>query len=262
MQIQDEIRLATSEDGIARLTLNRPAKKNAVTHSMWQAIPRLVDDFAKDDRIRVLVVSGKGSDFSAGADIGEFDTLRGDPESARLYEQSNSAAFAAIRNAPFPTLASISGICFGGGCGLAAACDLRISSEDAFFAVPAGRLGLAYPADAMLDLVHALGQQTARYMTYSGARIDAARALSCGFLLEIVGAADLARRSDEIAKAIAAAAPLSVRASKAAIRSVLSGDVADRNEAVRLGDTTFESADYAEGRQAFKERRAPNFSGR
>ncbi len=261
MQIQDEIRLATSEDGVARLTLNRPAKKNAVTHSMWQAIPRLVDEFAKDGRVRVLVISGEGSDFSAGADIGEFDTLRGDPESARIYEQSNSAAFAAVRDAPFPTVASISGICFGGGCGLAAACDLRIASDDAVFAVPAGRLGLAYPADAMADLVHALGQQTARYMTYSGARIDTARALASGFLLEIVASQDLQRRTDEIAGAIAAAAPLSVRASKAAIRSVLTGNADDRAAAISLGDLTFESADYVEGRQAFKERRSPSFTG-
>lgn len=262
MQIQDEIRLETSEDGVARLTLNRPAKKNAVTHSMWQAVPRLVEELAKGDGVRVLVLSGAGSDFSAGADIGEFDTLRGDPESARVYERSNSAAFAAIRDAPFPTLASIAGICFGGGCGLAAACDLRIASDDAVFAVPAGRLGLAYPADAMPDLVHALGQQTARYMTYSGARIDAARALASGFLLEVVALQDLQRRTDDIAGAIAAAAPLSVRASKAAIRSVLTGDAGDRVAAARLGDLTFDSADYAEGRRAFKERRTPHFSGR
>lgn len=261
MQIQDDIRLATSEDGIARLTLNRPAKKNAVTHSMWQAIPRLVDQLVTTGRTRMLVIGGEGPDFSAGADIGEFDTLRGDPQSARLYEQSNSDAFAAIRDAPFPTLASISGICFGGGCGLAAACDLRVASQDAIFAVPAGRLGLAYPADAMADLVNALGQQTARYMTYSGARIDSSRALACGFLLEIVAAEDLQRRTDDIANAIAAAAPLSVRASKAAIRSVLSADPEARAEAVRLGDLTFDSADYAEGRQAFKDRRTPKFSG-
>ena len=262
MEIQDDLRLTVGADGIAELVLARPAKKNAVTQGMWQAIPGILSRLAEDDTTRVLVVTGEGSDFSAGADIGEFDRVRGDAESARAYEASNSAAFAAFRDAPFPTLAAISGICFGGGCGIAAACDLRIASPEAVFAVPAGRLGLAYPADAVTDLVHALGQAQARFMTYTGARIDAGRALEAGFLLEIVANGHLAERAREIAGAIAASAPMSVRASKAAIRAVLTGNGADLDAARRLGDATFDSADYAEGRAAFGERRSPVFTGR
>jgi enoyl-CoA hydratase/carnithine racemase len=257
MKIQDEIRVESGADGVSRIVLARPAKKNAVTLAMWRAIPRIVGELATQDRTRVLVLLGEGADFSAGADIGEFDEVRGDADSARAYERANSEAFAAIRNAPFPTLASISGICFGGGCGLAAACDLRIASSDALFAVPAGRLGLAYPADSVADLVHALGQAQARYMTYTGARIDAAAARESGFLLEMVEPDALAARTGEIAALIAASAPLSVRASKASIRAVLTGAATDLEAARRLGDATFDSADYAEGRAAFKERRAP-----
>ena len=136
---------------------------------------------------------------------------------------------------------------------------MRIASQDARFAVPAARLGLAYPVDAMADIVHALGPQLARHLTFTGASIDAQQALAVGFLLELAEA-PLAR-AGEIAAPIAATAPLSVRASKAAIAAVLSGGEADVDRAIRLGDATFSSADYEEGRAAFKERRTPRFNG-
>src|SRR5690606_11728164 len=159
---------------------------------------------------------------------------------------------AAIRDCPFPTLAVIRGACFGGGFGLAAACDLRLGAPDATFAVPAAKLGLAYPVDAMPDIVAAVGPQMARYLASSGGRLDASAALSAGFLLEIVEDDVLDLRADELAGAIAANAPLSVRASKAAIRAALTRQADDATHAKALGDTTFESADYAEGRTAFR----------
>ncbi|WP_378942601.1 enoyl-CoA hydratase-related protein [Mesorhizobium sp. ANAO-SY3R2] len=254
--------LVTTADGVATIVINRPARKNAVTQAMWIEIAALVDGLSVDPAVRVIVLRGAGHDFSAGADIGEFDTLRGDAESARAYEATNSAAFAALRNAPVPVIAAIRGICFGGGFGLAAACDLRIATADAQFAVPAARLGLAYPQDAMGDIVWAAGEQMARYLTYTAGRIDAQAALSAGFLLEIVDADRFEARIDEIARTIARNAPLSVRASKAAIRAALSHDPAEAEAAQAAGDATFLSDDYAEGRAAFHGRRTPVFKGR
>ena len=143
----------STNDAIARLVLDRPDKKNAVNQAMWEEIARIVETLGRSGGTRVLILSGHGVDFCAGADISEFDTVRKDAATARTYEAANSRAFRALREAPFPVIAAISGICFGGGFGLASACDLRIATPDARFAVPAGRLGLAYPQDAMADIV-------------------------------------------------------------------------------------------------------------
>ena len=162
-----------------------------------------------------------------------------------------------------PVIAAISGICFGGGFGLAAACDLRIATPDAVFAVPAARLGLAYPQDAMVDIVTAAGAQMAKWLTFSAARITAAQALAAGFLLEIEGdRQSLDARATAMAEAIGANAPLSIRASKAAIRAVASKTEADMHLARTLGSATFDSEDYREGRAAFREKRKPVFQGR
>lgn len=248
-------------DGVAKIVIDRPARKNAMTLAMWQEMAQLLRACGEDRDLRAVVLCGAGGDFCAGADIGEFETERGDAASARRYEAANSAAFAAIRDCPVPTIAAISGICFGGGFGIAAACDIRIAADNALFSVPAARLGLAYPVDAMADIVHALGAQAARYLTYSAARLDAPEARKTGFVLEVVAPAQLESRAGELAMAIAANAPLSVRASKAAIRAVLTGSPDDARKATALGDATFESDDYAEGRAAFRDRRPARFRG-
>ena len=250
------------DEGIATVTIDRPARKNAMSQAMWRDVAMLFGRIGGDETVRAVVLTGAGGDFCAGADIGEFDTLRGSAEGARAYEAENSAAFAAIRTCPVPTIAAIRGICFGGGLGLAAACDIRIAAPDALFCVPATRLGLAYPVDAMGDIVHAVGPQMARYMAFSAARLDAAASLRAGFVLEIVADGDVGARAAELATAIARNAPLSVRASKASIRAALTGGAEDAAFAGAIGDATFESADYAEGRAAFREKRAARFTGR
>ncbi len=262
IKFADGFIFAETRDRTGFLTIDRPDRKNAVNRAMWRAIPEAIDWLADADA-RVIVLSGGGdSDFSAGADISEFDTVRKDAETAREYEKSNCAAFAAIRNAHVPVIAAIRGICFGGAFGLAAACDLRIAAHGARFAVPAGRLGLAYPAEAVADIVNALGAQGARHMLMTAAEMDSATALASGFLLEAVAPDELAGTVEALAARIAAAAPLSVRASRAAIAAALSRDPIALDAAARLGDATFESEDYAEGRAAFREKRKPAFRGR
>ncbi|MGQ2909400.1 MAG: enoyl-CoA hydratase/isomerase family protein [Aliihoeflea sp.] len=246
---------------VVSLEIARPEKKNALTEAMWLDLAEVLEALGKDADVRVIVLSGAGGNFCAGADIAEFDTARRGARAA-VYEDANSRAFRAVRDCPLPTIAAVDGICFGGGFGLAAACDLRIASPGALFSVPAARLGLAYPVDAMADIVQALGAQLSRYMTYSAGRLDAATALALGFLLEMSDEPPAIDRALEIARTIADNAPLSVRASKAAIRAVLTGDAGDIRKAGELGAATFASADYEEGRLAFADKRIPSFTGR
>ncbi|RST85513.1 enoyl-CoA hydratase [Aquibium carbonis] len=256
------IRVSRHDDGVVSVTIDRAEKKNALTFSMWQTLAAVFSRESALPSTRVIVLSGAGADFCAGADIGEFADLRDGAGTARDYEAANSAAFRAIRLSSVPTIASIAGICFGGGFGIAAACDLRIATQDARFSVPAARLGLAYPQDAMQDIVRACGAQTAKFLAFSAARLSAEQASNAGILLETVADRPaLDARVAEIAAGIAANAPLSIRASKASIAAVESGDPADAVHARELGDATFGSDDYREGRTAFSERRTPRFRG-
>jgi enoyl-CoA hydratase/carnithine racemase len=253
--------ISTVADGIARVVIDNPLRRNVIDLANWRRLSTLLPELAARADVRVIVLSGSGDNFCAGADITEFDTVRYDAASARIYEAANSAAFAAIRTCAVPVIAAIRGVCFGGGFGIAAASDLRIATQDARFAVPAAKLGLAYPQDAMVDIVSSAGPQMARYLTLTAQPIGAHTALACGFLLEIVADDSFDARVDTIATSIAANAPLSVKASRLAIAAV-SGNEMVAQFAQEAGDATFESRDYAEGRAAFKERRTPKFEGR
>ena len=253
---------ATTQDHKGFLEINRPDRRNAIDHRMWREIPLTLDWLCGHADLRCIVLHGAGErDFSAGADISEFDTVRDDPVTARDYEASNATAFRAVRFCPVPVIAMIRGVCFGGAFGLAAAADMRLASHDTVFGVPAGRLGLAYPVDAMADIVEAIGPQSARMLLYTGRRMTAKEALSAGLLLTACHASDLQTEMERLADDVCANAPLSNRASKAAIRAALSTGSEDRMTAFELAETTFASADYAEGRKAFAEKRSPRFSG-
>ncbi|MCY0095114.1 enoyl-CoA hydratase-related protein [Hoeflea ulvae] len=257
------ITTAIGADGIGRLTINRPEKRNALTDAMWRALPAALDRLVAQDQARVVIIAGAGgTDFSAGADIGEFATLRKDGDTARLYEAGNSQAFAAVRTCPVPVIAVIRGICFGGGFGLAAAADIRLADETARFAIPAARLGLAYPLDAVQDLLRALGDQRARHALYSAWEMSASEALGCGCLLSLYRKDELEAEASRLASDIAAAAPLSVRASKAAILAQGSRSQQDLETAAAIATLTFDSHGYAEGHRAFMEKRAATFTGR
>jgi len=255
------IRVA-AQDGIGALIIDNPSRKNALTQAMWRAIPTAIDWLLDDARVHAVVMTGGGhTDFSAGADISEFDTVRADAGLARIYEADNSSAFEAIREARVPVIASLRGVCYGGAFGLAAAADLRIADDTAVFAIPAARLGLAYPADAVADLVRALGGQMARRALFTGQAFPASSLMACGFLSEVVVADSLDGAAFSLAKTIAANAPLSVIAAKMALRATEAQDERLLTEAAVLGAATFESADYSEGRAAFREKRQPVFTG-
>lgn len=250
------------ENHVATILIDRPEKKNALTQELWKELTRRVDEVTISGDVRLLILKGAGDNFCAGADIGEFDTVRANTKTALEYEAANAATFAAIRNCPVPTIAAIKGSCFGGGFGIAAACDLRIAETGARFCVPPAKLGLAYPVEAMADIVHAVGPQRAKLMAYSAMVIDADTAKEFGFLLHVIEDEVFDTILGKLVATICGTAPLSNRASKASINAVLSHKQSEIDVAIQRGNITFQSEDYAEGRAAFSEKRKPIFSGK
>ncbi|MDP4823834.1 MAG: enoyl-CoA hydratase-related protein, partial [Aestuariivirgaceae bacterium] len=146
--------LAIREGVIGWLVLNRPERRNALSGDIWAAIPGAMAGLAAHPDVKVIVVRGAGQEaFAAGADISEFGENRSGAAEAKLYEARNLAAFAAIQGCEKPVVAMIAGFCIGGGLAVALACDLRICSEGASFALPPARLGLAYPQEGLRQLL-------------------------------------------------------------------------------------------------------------
>ncbi|HEX5740663.1 MAG TPA: enoyl-CoA hydratase/isomerase family protein, partial [Pilimelia sp.] len=186
MTADGALRTTLGGDGVATLTLDRPARRNALTTAMWGALPGVLGALAADPRVRALVVTGAGATFSAGADIGDLRRQYADPVTAEAFHAANVAAEEALAGFPRPTVAAVAGACVGGGCQLAVACDVRFADRGAFFAVPPARLGVVYPASATVRLARLVGHARARYLLYSAATVDAARArLSCAPAIEL-----------------------------------------------------------------------------
>lgn len=241
---------------IATLTLNRPATKNAMTRAMWAALPEVMATVAADDAVRALVVTGAGGAFSAGADIGEFAQVYADADSAAAYNAIVRAGVAALRDVPRPVIAAIHGPCVGGGVAMALACDLRMAARDAVFAVPPARLGIAYsPGDTAL-LVEKIGPARTKDMIYSARRVAAEEALSMG-LIDRMAADDPLTAATDYATGLADLSPASIRQAKATINALAP---ATSDPALLSGFAAlFSGPDFAEGRAAFLERRAPRF---
>jgi enoyl-CoA hydratase/carnithine racemase len=253
----------TVEAPIGWLIVDHPERRNAVSLSMWKALPALVAALDANPAVRVIVLAGGGEQaFVSGADIAEFAEVRRDAASAHAYEDANEAAFAAFRRAEKPTLAMIRGACFGGGVGLAAACDLRIAADDAVFSIPAARLGIAYPPPAIADVVALVGLSRAKDLFFTARRVGHAEALAIGLVDRVVPAASLRDETVALAATIAGNAPLTLAAAKTAIAAAVTGDPAAAERARAAAEACFSSADFAEGRDAFLAKRAPRFTGR
>ncbi len=245
---------------LGRIAIDNPGRHNALSLAMWNAIPPAVAELEAAHDVRVIVLTGAdGGAFASGADISEFDVVRADAATSATYETANGEAFAALRAATKPTVAVIRRFCMGGGVGLAAACDIRIAADDTVFAIPAARLGLAYPTEAVTDIVRLIGPSRTKDLFFTAKRIDAATALRIGLVDDVVRGDELDTAASAYVAHVSALAPLTQRAVKAAIDAA-SGEAWDR--ARLMAEACFDSADYAEGRAAFREKRDPIFSGR
>jgi enoyl-CoA hydratase len=254
--------LAEVDTGIGLITFNNPDKRNAMSIEMWQGLDEALERLAADPAVRVLVLTGAGSKaFVSGADIGEFDSQRSDANAQRDYDRVTSAGRDRLAAFPRPVIARIRGYCLGGGLGLAMQADLRISAEDSEFGIPAARLGLAYGAGMVRQLVGLVGPAHARMLLYSGSRIGAREAERIGLVNQVVPDADLSDTVVDLARTIADNAPLSVRAAKLAVAAAERPDMADQDALDQAIAACFDSADYREGRAAFAEKRSPRFRG-
>ena len=251
--------LLLHRDGpVATLTINRPDRLNAVTFAMFSRLPALLAEAEAAGGVRVLVLRGAGrKSFSAGADISEFETARTTPEQAAAYDNAVLAAEEALATFPAPTIAAIHGHCYGGGCALALACDLRFASSGARFAITPAKLGIVYPLRATKRLVDAVGPSRAKFILMSGIDIDAARAAAIGLVDEVDDDVDAAVL--DFVAILAARSGVTQRAAKQTVARILDGATADDDAQAALRDASLASPDYAEGVRAFLERRPPKF---
>ncbi len=256
--------LADAEDGVGLVTFNQPEKRNAMSVDMWEGLGQILDRFAADEGVRVVVLTGAGSKaFVSGADISQFEKTRADSGAQLEYDKLTSAGRAKLADFPKPVIARIRGYCLSGGLGIAMQADLRIAAVDSEFGIPAARLGIAYGSEMVRKLVSLVGPSHARMMLYTGARINATEAQRIGLINRVVSDEDLTETVVDIARAIADNAPLSVRAAKLAVDDLARADhERDRAPVEAAVAACFDSADYREGRTAFMEKRPPRFRGR
>jgi enoyl-CoA hydratase len=252
--------LASRHESIVTLTLNRPDKLNAIDSPMLDALEQLLGEIERDAEIRAVLLTGAGRAFSAGADIKEWTAL--EPLTfARTWGQRGHALFDRVAGLRPPVIAAINGIAFGGGLELALCADIRIASAAARLGLPEVTIGTVPGWGGTQRLPRLIGAGRAKHMILSGQPVDAARAEAFGLVSEVVEAEALMARAQELAKTIAANAPIAVQAAKRVIdaglptspAAILEGDAG-----VMCGNT----ADAKEGRSSFLERRPPRYQGR
>jgi enoyl-CoA hydratase len=260
---QTDKMLSRKEGGVGIVTFNNPERHNAVSLEMWEATKSILDGFAADNDVRVVVLTcAGGKAFVSGADISKFGSERATIEAVRAYNVKSDAAYSSIADFPKPTIAMINGYCIGGGLGLATCCDLRICSDNSRFAVPAAKLGLGYGYTGLKRLVDIVGPSFAKEIFYTARQFDAHEALAMGLVNRMVPVAELETYVKGLTDTISANAPLTIKAVKFTVGEVVKED-SKRNLArsAELVEQCFASRDYTEGRTAFMEKRKPAFTG-
>jgi enoyl-CoA hydratase/carnithine racemase len=258
----DPILVAREGEALAVVTLNRPAQKNALTLAMWRSLGDLFEAFGDEAALRAVVLTGAGGAFSAGADIKEFAAVRADATAARAYAETVERALEAVARCPKAVYAAISGPAYGGGCGLALACDFRVADRSASFAIPAAKLSIVYGLAETRALLSAVGLAHAKDMLFGARRHDAESAAAIGLVTHLADDdALVAAQAD--ARRLADMAPLSIAGAKVTLEALTAAPSAEGLAAIHAAEArAADSEDYAEGVRAFGEKRAPRFIGR
>jgi enoyl-CoA hydratase/carnithine racemase len=258
-----ELLLDRPADGVLRLTISNPAKRNALDHAILDAIAVATRDVGDD---RVVLLTGAGGMFSSGYDIGDIPEDVFAHEAERLVAHPFTEALDALESCELPTVAALPGHTIGGGLELALACDLRIAADGILLGMPPAKLGLVYSHTGLRRFLHAIGAPRTRELFLTARNVDARTALSWGLVNQVVGASDLEGAALDLAQDLAANAPLSVRGNKRAIRELLAAegplDAEVERELVELREASFHSEDMREGVRAFGQKRPARWKGR
>src|SRR4051812_26196069 len=258
-----ELLLDRPADGVLRLTISNPAKRNALDHPILDAIAAALRDLGD---ARTVLLTGANGMFSSGYDIGDIRDDVFAEEAERLVAHPFAAAIEGLQACEIPTVAALPGHTIGGGLELALACDLRVAADGILLGMPPAKLGLVYSHTGLRRFLEAIGAPRTRELFLTARNVDARTALSWGLVNAVVGAADLEDAALDLAEDIAANAPLSVRGNKRAIRELLAAGGAlepeVERELVELREASFHSDDLREGVRAFGEKRPARWKGR
>lgn len=258
-------RIIVEKDGpVGRVKMDNQTRRNAMTLGMWQDLGKAIADFAADDAIRVVVVSGEGGKaFCAGADISEFEKNRSSEESVKIYNTAVEESSELLRTINKPTIAAIDGFCVGGGVGIATCCDIRICTDDSIFAIPAAKLGLGYRVDGLKPLVDIVGPSYAMELFYTARKFTADEAERMNYANRVLPRDQFNDYVENYVQTIGGNAPLTIKAVKVVVQECIKDD-ADRNHdlCASIVDDCFKSEDYVEGRRAFMEKRKAEFKGK
>ncbi len=248
-------------DGVGRITFNRPEARNAFTFRMYERLAEICRQAAADSSVKVLVLTGADEKaFAAGTDISEFKKFS-TPQDALNYEERINGLLDAFERIPIPTVAAIAGVCTGGGATIAACCDLRIGAANARFGVPIGRtLGNCLSMSNYARLAALLGPVRVKEIIFTARLIDSGEARAIGLLSEVLpDYAALQKRADELARTVASQAPLTLRVTKEALRRIK--EMMTPEEDADLILKCYMSNDFREGLDAFLNKRPPKWTG-
>jgi enoyl-CoA hydratase/carnithine racemase len=256
-----KLRLDHPAEHVARLTIDNPAKRNALDHEILDAFAATLPELDA----RCLLVTATGPVFSAGYDIGNLPREQFADRAEALVAHPFHEAIEALAAYPFPSVAALNGHAIGGGLELALTCDLRVASEEARLGMPPARLGLVYSHTGLRRFVDAIGAPRTRELFFTARNVSARTALQWGLVNEVVDADEVDARGVEYAARIAANAPLSLSGNKRTLRELLAAegdlDPEVERELVELREACFRSEDFLEGVRAFAEKRPPRWHG-
>jgi enoyl-CoA hydratase/carnithine racemase len=252
-------------EAVARLTISNPARRNALDHEILDALAEVLPQLNRGIDNRCVLITGAPPLFSAGYDIAGIPEESFERDAEALVAHPFHAAMEAIARHPWPTIAAINGHCLGGGLELAITCDLRVCAAGAKLGMPPAKLGLIYGHTGLRKFLDVVGLARTKELFLTGRNFEAERAEEIGLVNEVVAAGELERAAVELAAAVAANAPLSMRGNKHAINLLNSApELTEQQEAglVALRESCFSSEDFREGIRAFAEKRRPQWTGR
>ncbi|MEX2287501.1 MAG: enoyl-CoA hydratase-related protein [Planctomycetaceae bacterium] len=261
--MSDSLVTFSIDDGIARIALNRPDKRNALTRELIAEFSHAIEDTADDDSVRLLIVSANGPAFCAGMDLDEMQQRAALPDASAEWQRDTQVfrdLIASLVWLPVPTLAVVQGAALAGGFGLVLACDMVLAAETAVFVLPEPKRGITAAVVAPL-LIYRVGVGQAGYLLLSGRNISAREAHRIGICHEVVPADSLSAREHDLTRSILTGAPSALRKTKQLILDTAATHLAAQLDVgMTVSAQARETADAREGLSAFLDKRTPRWT--